>query len=38
MLILIALTVLAAFAVASTVTALTNDGYRQIPTDRSRLP
>jgi hypothetical protein len=38
MLLIIALTALAAIAVASTVAALTNDGYRQIPTDRTRLP
>lgn len=38
MFIVLALTALAAFAVASTVAALTNDGYRQVPTDRTRLP
>lgn len=38
MIIIIALAALATFAVAATARALTTDGYRSIPTDRTRLP
>lgn len=38
MFIVIVLAALAALAVASTFIALPKDGYRQIPTDPTRLP
>jgi hypothetical protein len=38
MILVIVLAALAALAVASTLDALTKDGYRRVPTDRTRLP
>jgi hypothetical protein len=38
MFMVIFLTALAAVAVASTITALRNDGYHRLPTDPARLP
>jgi hypothetical protein len=38
MFLVILLSALAAFAVASTLNALTKDGYHRVPTDRMRLP
>ncbi|KJL40519.1 hypothetical protein JOD63_003124 [Microbacterium terrae] len=38
MFMVIVLAALSVVAVASTIAALRNDGYRQIPTDRTRLP
>jgi hypothetical protein len=38
MFIAIAFAVLSAFALASSVVALRNDGYHRTPTDRTRLP
>lgn len=38
MFLVIILAALAALAVASTLNALSKDGYRQVPTDRTRLP
>jgi hypothetical protein len=38
MFLIILLAGLSAWALASTVIALRSDGYRRIPTDRTRLP
>ncbi len=38
MFIVIVISALAVVGFASTIAALRNDGYRQIPTDPSRLP
>jgi len=38
MILVIVIAALAAFAAASTVVALRNDGYHRIPTDPTRLP
>ncbi|SDG54545.1 hypothetical protein SAMN04489810_0590 [Microbacterium pygmaeum] len=38
MMMILALAALAVFAIVSSVAALRNDGYRRIPTDRTRLP
>jgi hypothetical protein len=38
MLMMIALVALSVLAVASTIVALTKDGYRRTPTDWTRLP
>jgi hypothetical protein len=38
MFLMIVVSALAALAVASTLNAILRDGYRQTPTDRSRLP
>jgi len=38
MFMVILLTALSAVAIASTIAALHNDGYRRTPTDWSRLP
>jgi hypothetical protein len=35
---LILIAVLSAVAIAGSIVAVHNDGYRQIPTDRTRLP
>ena len=38
MLMIIALAALSAYAIGASIVALTNDGLRRVPTDRSRLP
>jgi hypothetical protein len=38
MFLIIVLAALSAWALASTVVALRSDGYRRVPTDRTRLP
>jgi len=38
MFLIIVLAALSAWALASTVAALRSDGYRQVPTARTRLP
>jgi len=38
MLMFIVVAALSTLAIASTLIALTNDGYRPVPTDRRRLP
>ncbi|MCC2032538.1 hypothetical protein [Microbacterium allomyrinae] len=38
MFMVIVLTLLAAVAIAATIAALRNDGYRRTPTDWSRVP
>jgi hypothetical protein len=38
MFMILALAALAAYATASSIVALSNDGYRRTPTDRTRLP
>jgi hypothetical protein len=35
---ILVLTALAVWAFSSTITAVRSDGYRQVPTDRTRLP
>jgi hypothetical protein len=38
MFLLIVLAALSLVAIVKTIAALTNDGYRHVPTDRTRLP
>jgi len=38
MLMMIALAALSAYAIGASIVSLRNDGYRRMPTDRTRLP
>ncbi|TQM18543.1 hypothetical protein FB391_3905 [Microbacterium kyungheense] len=38
MFLILVITALSVWAFTSTITAVRSDGYRQVPTDRTRLP